>query len=106
MEFDGPSFYLHFGLTDLAIVPTALEFLRRGPRLDADEANSDVVNTLSIGQFGRSTVSLIWDNEDFLRCFLVVGSTTNSTMTMSLSAEDISSIIAALEQVVADLGSR
>jgi hypothetical protein len=43
------------------------------------------------------------DNEDFPRCFLVVGSQARSTFRVSLHVEDIQSLIEAFEQVVADI---
>jgi hypothetical protein len=105
LELDGPSIYLLFSLPDAAIVLRMLDFLRRGPRLPVGRAQDDADNTLRVGQFsGSSSVSLVWDNEDFLRCFLVVGAKSKSTMMINLYAEDIDAIIAALEQVVADLG--
>lgn len=96
LELDGPQTYLVLQLQDLKVIPNALRFLQAGPRPGNESA-------LTLGLFGSASVSLLWDNEDFPRCFLVIGPEAGSTLRLSLGAEDIQMLIEALRQVVEDL---
>jgi hypothetical protein len=106
MEIDGPQTYLVFQLVDLEVVRTALRFLRSPsgseaiPRSDGGPGDLD----LTLGRFGSSSVSLVWDNEDFPRCFLVIiGPQGRYTLRLSLAGEDLEMFRDALRQVVEDL---
>jgi hypothetical protein len=106
IEIEASHTYLAFQLDDLSTVRAMLDFLRTGPRLtppDNGQENVRDVTSLSLGRFGSAAVSLIWDNEDFLRCFLVIGREGYSTLRLSFDEEDIGMLIEALEQVVEDL---
>jgi hypothetical protein len=88
-----------FQLGDPGVLRRALEFLRghrRGP-VQAASRRERGDDDLVLGRFGASPVSLIWDDEDFARCFLVVGPQARSTMRVSLYGEDIDQLIQALE---------
>jgi hypothetical protein len=105
MELDGRNTYLVFQLQDLSVIPRVLQFLQSGAaakhapgRHDGEEGGR-----LTLGRFGSEPVSLVWDNEDFQRCFLVVGARGLSTLRLSLEAEEIPMLIEALSQVVAEL---
>jgi hypothetical protein len=108
IEIEGPQVYIVFQLGDPGVLRRALEFLRcrrRGPVQAAshrDRGDDDLV----LGRFGASSVSLIWDDEDFARCFLVVGPQARSTMRVSLYGEDIDQLIQALEQAVEGIPSK
>jgi hypothetical protein len=91
LEVEGPQIYLVFQLEDLRALPAALRFLESGP---------DGEGTLTLGRFGSASVSLLWDNEDFRRCFLVVGPKARSTLRVSLGAEDIDMVIQALRRLL------
>ena len=106
MELDGHQFYLSFALDELPVVERIAAFLKRGPRWERGAKRTqatDDENNLTIGRFGSCTVSLAWDDEDFVRCFLIVGSKSRSTMIVNLYDEDISCLITALSQVMTDL---
>jgi hypothetical protein len=99
MELENGPVYLFFKLQSLENVRQAFAYLRSGP----DRSRRDDEQSLRLGHFGSSTVSLIWDDEDPLRCFLVIGPSALSTLRLTLDGEDIRSLLAALEQVVEDL---
>ncbi len=92
LELDGPQVYLTFAVRNLEVVREALNYLR-----------SRREEVLPIGNFGSASVAFHWDNEDFPRCFLIVGPDTHSVVRISLSAEDTRSLGEALEQVIEDL---
>jgi hypothetical protein len=105
-DLDGPTCYLVFQLKDLQVIRDALKFLQyrlggsgvqipRGPEKGDQE--------LCLGQFGSASVWLLWDDEETLRCFLVVGPRAQATLRITLLAEDIEMIVDALRQVVQDL---
>ncbi len=108
VEIEGPQVYIVFQLGDPGVLGRALEFLRcyrRGPVKAAgqrDRGDDDLV----LGRFGASAVSLIWDDEDFARCFLVVGAGARSTMRLSLFGDDIDQLTRALEQAVEGVPSK
>jgi hypothetical protein len=95
MEIEGPQTYLVFRLRELKVIAAALRFLQ-----EADEGNGAA---LRLGRFGSASASLMWDNEDFPRCFLIIGPRARSTLRVSLEGEDIEMFIEALQQVVKDL---
>jgi hypothetical protein len=105
LEMDGPQIYLVFQLRDLDVIPKALQFLESGSargarkrqRGEAEEA------ALYMGRFGGASVSLVWDNEDFPRCFLIVGPKARSTLRLSLESEDIRMLSEAFRAVLKDL---
>jgi hypothetical protein len=105
IEIEGPHTYLTFQLRDLQAVPDAWRFLHS--RLERAEQHSPRGNPgddkLTLGQFGSTLVSLLWDNEDFPRCFVVVLPEEGSALRVTLEAEDIRKLIEALQQVVTDL---
>jgi hypothetical protein len=97
---------LVFQLDDLAILRKALHFLQSDTQSQEsreDRQRHGQEDTLILGHFGSDPVSLRRDNEDFIRYFLVVGFRANSTLHVSLFAEDIQKIIEALCQVVEDI---
>src|SRR3954453_17563537 len=90
LEIDGPQTYLVFQLRDLRVIPEALRFLRSGPPSNRAKGHrhSGGESALHLGRFGSTSVSLLWDNEDFVRCFIVVGPKARSTLRLSLEAKD------------------
>jgi hypothetical protein len=106
LEIEGPNAYLVFQLQDLAILSVARRFLQSRPPTDpvgnAPATHGGEVE-LTLGKFGSASVSLAWDNEDFPRCFLIVGPKARSTLRLSLGAEDIQALGEAFGQVVNDL---
>jgi hypothetical protein len=106
LEIEGPQTYLVFQLRELSAVREALDFLRSAPLHTSGNngrASSAAEGALILGRFGSASVSLVWDNENFPRCFLVIGPKARSTFRLSLDAEDIQMLAQALEQVVEDL---
>jgi hypothetical protein len=106
MEFNGQGFYLLFSLEDLDVVQKALDFLKRGANWTSFEKgnpSAETADRLHLGKFGSSTVSLVWDNEDFVRCFLIVGEQSRSSMFLNLYEEDIKCLIVAFSQALEDL---
>jgi hypothetical protein len=95
-EIEGPNVYLVLRLRDLQVIAEAVRFL----------GSPDAGGTLVLGKFGAASVSLEWDNEPPLRCFLVIGPRARSTMRLSLDGEDVRMLREALRQVEADLPPR
>lgn len=103
MELIGPNIYLVFALRDLTVVSEAVSYLRdgTGPNRPSGSAEED---GLLLSRFGAVSVSLIWDNEDFLRCLIVVKTSDQSTLLhLGLEAADIQMFGDALSQVAEDL---
>src|SRR5262245_64933289 len=105
LELDGPQTYLVFQLRDLKVISEAVRFLQSRPSSDPASRRDEEADVaeLTLGRFGSAAVSLIWDNEDFPRCFLVIGPKARSTLRLSLDAEDIRMLSEALRQVMNDL---
>ena len=106
LEIDGPEVYLAFQLADLTIPLKALHFLEvevQGQGAREVRGRQVGEDALTLGHFGAASVSLVRDNEDFARCFLVIGPRARSTLRLSLDEEDIRRFTDALRQVVADL---
>jgi hypothetical protein len=106
LEIDGPQAYLLLRLSDLKVIPAALHFLQSGPgsnqtRELGNDRPPDAA--LTLGWFASASVALVWDNEDFPRCFIVIGPQAQSTLRLSLDAEDIQMLTDALRQVAEDL---
>jgi hypothetical protein len=107
-EIEDPRLDLVFQLRDLRVVHEALDFLqlRYNKQFYEKILNKTAdCNNLTLGQFGPSPVSLVWDDEEFVRCFLIVGPGAKSTMRFSLYIEDIEMLIDALQQAIADIPS-
>jgi hypothetical protein len=106
LELDGPQAYLVFQIQTLDVIPGALDFLQAGlhtKQVEGRYERRDNEAALTLGRFGSAAVSLHWDNEDFPRCFLIVGPKARSTLRLSLEEEGIQMLIEALQQVVKDL---
>ncbi len=105
VTIEGPQTYLAFQLTDLAVIPEIISFLERGlaGRLDPPKPDRATLGPQLLGKFGSYSVSLVWDNEDFPRCFLVIGPQARSTMHLSLSETDIRMLLDAFRQVAEDI---
>ncbi len=106
LEIDGPQVYLVFQLDNLDVLPRTLRFLESGLATEPSRQRRDAedeTGALTLGRFGSAAVSLLWDNEDFPRCFLVVGPRARATLRLSFEAEDIRMLIEALRNVVKDL---
>lgn len=106
IEIESSEIYLTFQLGELNVVRAALAFLRCDPwglSITNGQQNVSNATALVLGRFGEASVSLLWDNEDFVRCFLMMGPHGQSTFRLSFYEEDVRMLIEALEQVVTDL---
>ena len=101
-DLEGPSVYISFQLKDLNVVSEAITFL--SAHLDAQSATKRPPRVpLTLGKFGNSSVSLMWDDEDFLRCFLVVGAQAQSCARITLFKDDVEMLRDALVQLKRDM---
>jgi hypothetical protein len=103
LELDGPETYVVFQLQDLKVVPAALRFLQSSLEpipIGNERGKHDEEAALALGRFGSASVSLLKDNEEVPRCFLVIGSKGRSVLRLSLGERDIKMLIEALSQVV------
>ena len=93
LQLDGPAVYLIFALRHLEAVRQARDYLRQW---------SSDLGALPLGYFESAGVSLHWDDEG-PRCFLIVGPHAQSTLRVTLTAEDTRCLAEALDQVIDDL---
>jgi hypothetical protein len=105
LEIDGPLLYLVFQIHDLLVLREALRFLQAAPCLNGIQNGKceHLPNEIRLGRFGSASVSLHWDDEDFPRCFIVIGPKARSTLRINLDAEDIRMLGDAFEQVLKDM---
>jgi hypothetical protein len=104
LEIDGVQTYLVFQVRDMGVVREALKFLQSPPTFNPTRRRFEGGSAeLTLGRFGSAAVSLCWDNEDFLRCFLIIGPKARSTLRLSLDAEDVRILTEAFRQVVEDM---
>lgn len=103
LEIDRPQVYLTFQLRDPKVVAEARRFLQSPPGSDDTGREGGEAGELLLGQFDSTSVSLVWDNEGFSRCFLVIGPKAGSALRLSLEAEDVQMLIEALNQVMEDM---
>jgi hypothetical protein len=95
LEIDGPQAYLVFQLNEPSVLSAMVDYLQSpsgGPE-----------NGLVLGRFGASSVSLIWDDEESPRCFLIVGPESGATLRLTFDGDDVRMLVEALHQLVADL---
>jgi hypothetical protein len=104
-QIEGPNAYLVFQLRNLKVVTSMIDFLQRGPECagGCDQPWSEEKDSLTIGKFGRGTVSLLRDNERPPRCFLVISPKAKSVLRLTFHEEDIAMLLEALSQVAKDL---
>jgi hypothetical protein len=101
LEIEGPQTYLVFQLRNTGAVAEALRFLESPPSFNSARRRYEGGDQeCTLGRFGSAAVSLLWDNEDFLRCFLVIGPKARSTLRLSLDEEDVRMLANALKEVV------
>jgi hypothetical protein len=98
LDIEGPRVYLNFPVRDLGIVPQVIAFLQLPPA-----ARSTPNGSLTVGTFRDGPVTLVWDDEDFPRCFVVIGTGANGTVRLSLHEEDIKMLLEAFRRAGEDL---
>jgi hypothetical protein len=106
VQIEGPHVYLAFQPRDLGVVSEVIRFLDPPPDGDSGagrRVRSGQNEALTLGNFGAASVSLVWDNEDFPRCFVIVGPRAGATMRLSLLEEDVKMLLEAFRQVARDL---
>ena len=101
LELEGPQTYLAFSLLRPDVIGEAVRFLRLSPsRAGAQQEGASFVEaSLVLGRFGAMQVTLLRDDEDFPRCFLVIGPENGAALRVSLDADDMRSLAEALEQL-------
>lgn len=106
-EIEGPAVCLFFELADREIIEQILTFLANGSprhngRRRSRRENSE--DSLTIGQFGRSPVSLVRDDEFPDRCFLVIGPTNKASVRVTLAGEHLQDFLAAIRETHEEMG--
>src|SRR4029077_1897334 len=100
VEIEGPNFYITFPLKKLEILRDTLDYLQTrilGEK-EMPHPKSIKQDGLTLGKFGASKITLIWDDEDFDRCFLIIGGTGNSTIRLSLFGNEIKELSKAFQK--------
>jgi hypothetical protein len=106
VQIEGPAVYLYFQIPSPATIDSLLQFLDRHPvPLDGEQTleSNGIDDSLRIGNFGRTAVTMIRDNEFPDRCFLVLGPSGESCVRLALSGEELRMFTEALRQVREDL---
>ena len=98
IEIESPNTYCTFRLRNLDAIRDIIQFL--SPQED-NLARTET--TLNMGKFGEAEVSLVWDNEDFVRCFIVVNGESNASIRISLLENDVKMLLDAFRQVADSL---
>jgi hypothetical protein len=98
-QIEGPLAYLYCEIPSLEIIGKTVQFLT-APQT---AAWSQTTGTLTIGAQGRTSISLVRDDEHPDRFFLVVGSKASPTLRLAIAGTDLAAIVEALRQVEADL---
>lgn len=102
-EIEGPQVYLVFQLRDRDVISESLEFLQARTRANGQPHRQAAgPDTLTLGKFGAASVSLMWDDEGFPRCFIVIGPKAKSTFRLTLHEDDIQMLVGALREVIRD----
>lgn len=101
-QIEGPNVYLTFQLNDIQVVSEVKNFLSQPPHKSSAHQHQHSRPSMILGKFGQNPVSLVWDEEDIERCFLVV-SGNGQSVRITLLQEDINMLKDAFSQVLADL---
>lgn len=106
LEIDSPQLYLVLQMQDLNVPGKTLDFLQtglqNGSTTDGDRRGGEEAG-LVLGRFGDAAVSLLWDDEEVPRCFLIIGPNPKATLRLSLDVADIQMWMEALRQVLKGL---
>jgi hypothetical protein len=105
-EIEGPNFYITFSLKKLQVLRDTLDYLQtRILGEGTSRLNSIKQDGLTLGKFGASKITLIWDNEDFDRCFFIIRGSGNAAIRLSLYGDEIKKLSKAFQKVVEQLPS-
>ena len=105
LEIQGPQTYLTLQFDDMTVISKAVSFLDATLQQSAVPSKwTEKRDVVALGRFGKTSVSLVRDNEGFPRCFIVLGRRAQSTMHMTIDEADIRSLLHALRQVEEDIG--
>jgi hypothetical protein len=107
VEIEGPHVYVSCSIQDPHVLRDVRDFLQsREATPEGSAASQPRSDELTLGKFGPSRIWLVWDNEDFDRCFLIIGPTGDFTVRWTLLREEIRSLMdaiqAALDQLAQD----
>ena len=106
-EIEGPKFYVTFSLENLEVLRETVHYLRsrissEGPSF----LNSNHKDGLTLGKFGASKMTLIWDDEGCDRCFFILRGAGNSAIRLTLVGDEITKLSEAIQKVVRQLPCR
>ncbi len=101
MELSNRVMSVAFRLDDLGVVDRLRRFLDERLRNPVSASHDEV----RLGSFSQARVTIRFDDESPLRCFLVAGPRADSLLFLTLQEEDVRALAKALDQVVEDLTS-
>jgi hypothetical protein len=105
LEIDSPEGYLTFKVACLGVLEKAIALLDSTLESQSTIHKRPFVSKtddVALGHFSRASVHLLRDNEDFPRCFIVIGPGSRSTLRMSLYEDDIRAFATALAEAMRD----
>jgi hypothetical protein len=106
LEIDSPRLYLTFEISDLSVLERAISLLESAMNGQSAPGKHPFIaktDDVALGSFSRASVHLLRDNEDFPRCFIVVGPESGSTLRLDLDEDSIRALSDALAQAKRDL---
>jgi hypothetical protein len=106
LEIDSPRLYLAFEISDLSVLERAITLLEsalNGQRAPGKHSFNAKTDDVGLGSFSRASVHLLRDNEDFPRCFIVVGPESGSMLRIDLDEDSIRALSEALARAKRDL---
>lgn len=102
VQIEGPNAYLTFELHDIQVVSEVKAFLSQPREKNSTAQHHPSSPSVTLGKFGQIPVTLVWDNEDIERCFLVI-SGSGQCVRITLLQEEIKMLQEAFSQALADL---
>jgi hypothetical protein len=102
LEIDSPEIYLSCQVSDRTVLERAITLLDSSltVRMPKKQKFTRKRDEVSLGRFNGNAVQLLRDDEDFIRCFIVIGQQARSTMRISLDEARIQAFLEALRKAL------
>ena len=101
LELESPQVYITVKVAEVSVIQRVVAFLNAALtiRLSKNPPFCAETDDLVFGRFGNANVHLLRDNEDFVRCFIMVLSGDSSAIRISLDADSIRALAEALDRI-------
>jgi len=102
LELESPTLYLTVKLHNRSTLREAEAFLRAASTLRIRSRFQATTDEFVLGYFGQTLVSLLRDDEDFVRCFLLIGPQDCCSLRVSLDEAEINALADAVGRAGAE----